>query len=374
MTAPKVSFIVPCYKLAHLLGECVGSILAQTHQNVEVLIMDDCSPDNTAEVAASFADPRVRHIRNEPNLGHLRNYNKGIGLATGDYIWLISADDRLRSRHVVERYLEVMEANPKVGYAFCPGVGLSGDRETEIIKWGTLDSPDAILNGRQFLRRLLQSNCVLAPSGLVRRDCYHRLGGFPLDLPYAGDWYLWCVFALHYDVAYFAEPMVNYREHTQSMTGTFISDNIGQLARDDFGVVWRMKERIEQAGDQTLAEHCRQIIVQNCIRSLSSKNWRGAKFRMSLDEFERSLDAHARDAHEREDIRRQVLAGIGKLLYWDKDLETDLRLYQLAIKYGAFNPRLWLKYGILRLGAVGTLIMRIVSSLRAAGTVEARRI
>ena len=373
MKGPKVTFIVPCYKLAHLLPECVGSILAQTHGHVEVLIMDDCSPDNTPEVAASFADPRVRHIRNEPNLGHLRNYNKGIALATGDYVWLISADDRLRSPYVLERYLAVMEAHPRVGFAFCPGFGLSGGRETEVIKWGTLDSPDAILDGRQFLRRLLQSNCVLAPSGLVRRECYDRLGGFPLDLPYAGDWYLWCVFALYYDVAYFAEPMVNYREHTQSMTGTFITDNIGQLAKDDFGVLWRMKDRIEQQGDVALARHCRQIIVQNCIRSLASKNWRGAKFRMSLDEFERSLDAHARDAHEREDMRRQVLAGVGNSLYWDKDLETDLRLYQLAIHYGGFNPRLWLKYGILRLGAVGTLIMRIASSFRSTGSVEARR-
>src|SRR6266853_4290713 len=89
--APTVSFIVLCYKLAHLLPECVNSILSQTYFDFEVLIMDDCLPDNTPEVAQSFADPRVRHIRNDPNLGHLRNYNKGIAMAHGKYIWLISA-------------------------------------------------------------------------------------------------------------------------------------------------------------------------------------------------------------------------------------------------------------------------------------------
>lgn len=57
--------------------------------------MDHCSPDGTPEVAKSFRDSRVVHPRNEPNLGHLRNYNKGIGLAHGRYIWLISADDYL---------------------------------------------------------------------------------------------------------------------------------------------------------------------------------------------------------------------------------------------------------------------------------------
>src|ERR1700758_36533 len=92
-TTPMVSFVVPCYKLAHFLSDCVHSILAQTCGDFEVLILDDCSPDNTAEVARSFRDSRVHYVRNENNLGNLRNYNKGIGLSRGRYVWLISADD-----------------------------------------------------------------------------------------------------------------------------------------------------------------------------------------------------------------------------------------------------------------------------------------
>ena len=75
---PKVSFVIPCYKLGHLLTECVESILAQSFTDFEVLIMDDCSPDDTPQVAQSFKDPRVIHVRNEQNLGHLRNYNKAL--------------------------------------------------------------------------------------------------------------------------------------------------------------------------------------------------------------------------------------------------------------------------------------------------------
>src|SRR5208282_429173 len=117
--APKVTFVVPCYKLAHLLPECVNSILAQTYRDFEILIMDDCSPDDTPQVARSFSgDPRVQYIRNDPNLGHLRNYNKGLKMARGEYVWLMSADDRLRSPHILERYVKVMEENPQVGYAF----------------------------------------------------------------------------------------------------------------------------------------------------------------------------------------------------------------------------------------------------------------
>src|SRR5262245_13776741 len=83
VTWPTVSFVVPCYGLAHLLPECVHSILRQSYRDFEVLIMDDCSPDDTATVAKSFRDERVRHIRNEANIGHLRNYNTGISLARG---------------------------------------------------------------------------------------------------------------------------------------------------------------------------------------------------------------------------------------------------------------------------------------------------
>src|SRR5271163_1351179 len=126
---PKVTFIVPCYKLAHLLPDCIRSILSQTFQDFEILIMDDCSPDHTPEVAASFADPRIIHVRNEPNLGHLRNYNKGISLARGEYVWLISADDYLRRPYVLERYLQVLDEHPKVGYVFCPGVKVRGGKE-----------------------------------------------------------------------------------------------------------------------------------------------------------------------------------------------------------------------------------------------------
>jgi glycosyltransferase involved in cell wall biosynthesis len=117
--APLVTFVVPCYKLAHLLQECVNSILEQTYANFEVLIMDNCSPDNTPEVARSFQDPRVKHIRNETNIGHLRNFNKGVSTASGKYVWLLSADDSLKSPHVLERFVGVMEQNPRVGYVFC---------------------------------------------------------------------------------------------------------------------------------------------------------------------------------------------------------------------------------------------------------------
>src|SRR5919106_4742281 len=133
MPAPAVTFVVPCYRLAAYLGECVESILAQSFDDFEILIMDDCSPDDTPRVAASFSDPRVRYVRNATNLGHLKNYNEGIRLARGRYLWLMSADDRLRSHDVLATFVAALDRDPAVTFAFCPAMSLEDSREAGVV-------------------------------------------------------------------------------------------------------------------------------------------------------------------------------------------------------------------------------------------------
>ena len=81
-----IDVIVPCYNYAHYLRECVESVLGQSHSDVRVLIIDDASPDDTANVAAalSAADARVAVITHERNKGHIATYNEGIEWAAAD--------------------------------------------------------------------------------------------------------------------------------------------------------------------------------------------------------------------------------------------------------------------------------------------------
>jgi glycosyltransferase involved in cell wall biosynthesis len=350
---PKVSFVVPCFKLAHLLAECVSSILSQTYDDFEIIIMDDCSPDNTGDVAQSFTDPRVKYVRNEINLGHLRNYNEGIRRSRGEYIWLISADDRLRTPYVLQRYVNLMDAKPEIGFAFCAGIALENGQERGIVKWAAPESQDMIFDGRSFLRRLIDQNCVLAPSALARRSCYETISMFPLDLPFAGDWYLWCVFALRNDVAYFAEPMVNYRMHDQGMTNVLIDKDISILSKDDLAVRWRLKKQIEEAGFAALAEQCEDKIVGDYVGNLTSRLHQGTKavdssgqrYIMTFAEFQQSLAANTTDQVEKDRIRQRVVAGIGghfqATLF--KGARTPGRWFGYARRM-VRNPRLILNY------------------------------
>ena len=213
--------------------------------------MDDCSPDDTAVVATSFQDVRIRHIRNAYNLGHLRNYNKGICLSRGKYVWLISADDYLRTPHVLRRYVELLNQRPKVGYTVCPGVGVRNGQEVGVLPHSVNGNRDRVINGLRFLKMLLNGNSVIAASVLVRRQCYEQISVFPLtaEMKWSGDWYLWCVFALYYDVGYFAEPMVCYREHDLSMTTTLTQNALNDTcAAGDIAVPWMIRQKAKELG------------------------------------------------------------------------------------------------------------------------------
>jgi glycosyltransferase involved in cell wall biosynthesis len=356
--APTVSFIVPCFKLAHLLSECVTSILNQTYRDFEILIMDDCSPDDTALVARSFNDERVVHVRNDPNLGHLKNYNKGIELARGKYIWLISADDYLRRSYVLEKYVHVLERHPNVGYAYCDGVGVRDGIETGTLTREVHGDRDRVMPGHEFLKVLLKWNSVLAASGIVRRECYEKVSVFPLDMPWAGDWYLWAMFALYYDVAYVAEPMVCYRVHELSMTTKLTRDKLEACAREEISIPWAIKKRAMEAHYVALRNPCLSAIAHTYVRIIGSELFRNSSSFMNFDYFEDSLNSNTTDEEERRWIRSRVYAGVGNECYWRDERDEAKRLYASALRLDPSRVSVRAKAWLLSSGRVGDFVRR----------------
>ena len=367
---PMVSFIVPCYKLGHLLPECLNSILAQTYRDFEILIMDDCSPDNTPEVARSFTDPRVMHVRNQPNLGHLRNYNKGIGMARGKYIWLISADDCLRHDYALERYVRVMEEHPNVGYVFCAGCALSDHTETGVIRSSMYRREDGIFPGREFLLDLLKGNFILAASGMARKECYEKVSYFPEDMPYGGDWYLWCMYALHYDVAFFADAMVNYRVHDLSMSTIMAEKDMRAIFADILGVPSRMRREGERIGNTDIVERCRETIIGQYADCLSAKEIRDRKSQISIKEFEESLAAFTDSVEEQREIRRRVLCGAGDRFCWDGRFAESASMYRRALALSPWMPSVWLKLALLKTGNTGARVRNMLGGVRRLASLK----
>lgn len=361
---PTVSFVVPCYKLAHVLGECLSSILAQTFHDFEILVMDDRSPDDTPQVVRGFPDARVIHVRNEENLGHLANYNKGIGLARGRYVWLISADDSLLAPYVLERFVGLMDREPKIGYVFCPVVPHLENRQVQITPFWYNGPKDTVFPGLAFLRKLMHGNCVPAPSGMVRRSCYERIGAFPLDLPYAGDWYLWCAFAMAFDVGYLAEPMVRYRWHDTNMTHQLRTQDPRVLLEDDLAVRWRIARRLAKLRLDSDAEAWWSDLA-GCYADLAAQREQGGEGGFSLADARSSWDRHAFGAKEHAGLAARVYTALGDRSYHQQGHVREARaLYRDALRCRPASAVGWLKYLLACSGKPGTHVRKALTFAR----------
>ena len=365
-TSRKVSFVVPCYKLAHLLPECIRSILSQSYQDFEILIMDDCSPDNTPEVAGSFHDKRVQYVRNEPNLGHLKNYNKGIELAKGAYIWLISADDWLRSSQVLERFVRVMEGSPNVGYVFCPTIKVVDGRECGVMTHSEIASRDTIVSGHKFLaKHLLEANMVPAPAAMARKRCYEEISRFPLDLPHAGDWYLWGMFALYHDVGFCAEPMVNRRFHQANMSSGFYKESTTAMFANNLGVLQRIGARAKEEGFGEVVAGCRRGVVAEFLRQVTPpKVGDAVAVYLTPDQFEASLRSFGYSNGDEEQIRAQVYEGLADAYYERGACSQASACYEKALRHGSAPLNLRAKNALLKMGSAGTLVRDSISKLK----------
>lgn len=356
--APAVSFVVPCYNLAHLLPDCVESILGQTFRDFELLIMDDCSPDNTREIAMSFNDPRIRHVRHPQNIGHLRNYNEGIGLARGRYIWLISADDRLRRPYVLERFVETMERHQSAAYIFCPSVKF--DESGDIGIAGSIGDQDAVIPGRQFVNTLLHGNIVPAPAGMVRSTAYELAGRFPLDLPFAGDWFMWAAFAFHGDVAYLSEPMVDRRVHPLNMTKSF-SDRAPALVQDEIEVLWRVKALADRLGPRHLSRRALLAIAHDYATRVSRRVTDDWVFGLTIDECELSQTRFRATRRERLIIAARVYAALGDAYFDAGRCAQAYAAYTKAVATGALSTRTLAKIALMRIGPFGSRLRARIS-------------
>lgn len=213
-----VDVIVPCYRYGRFLRQCVESVIAECALHVRVLIIDDASPDNTAEVAADLAreDSRVTFLRHTANKGHIATYNEGIEWVSADYMLLLSADDYLLPG-ALNRSVQLMDAYHEVGFTFGKSLklhdGATNQTNTVIEK-----SDWRILSGREFIELSGSCNIVPTPTAVVRTEVQKRLGGYRLELPHSGDMEMWLRFAAHASVGILGAYQAVYRLHGKNMS------------------------------------------------------------------------------------------------------------------------------------------------------------
>jgi glycosyltransferase involved in cell wall biosynthesis len=359
--SPRVSFILPCYNHGHFLAECVNSILKQSFGDFEVLIMDDCSPDDTPAIARSFGDPRVIHVRNEQNLGHLANYNKGIGLAKGTYIWLINVDDFLQSPQVLEKFVAVMEKVPTAAYVFCRAFSVRGG--VEVAPHAIHGTTDRVYSSDEFLEHIVVRNTISTPAVMVRRSSYDRVGRFEPDLPYSGDWFQWCRHAFHGEVAYLAEPMVCYRVHDTGMSQWY-RQNPHKLIRDEVEVRWRVRAMAEKLGRTSIVNAATDAIAWDYGVRVSLKLTEDWPLGMTMEAFNGSLRAHTGDPAVIAQATVTVLRAVADAHYRSGDMVQARVFYDRAVAAAPSHVATRAKRALLATGSVGRRLRTAAARLR----------
>jgi GT2 family glycosyltransferase len=215
-----VDVVVPCYNYAHYLPGCVASILSQRDVDVRVLIVDDQSPDNTAEVgqALAAADPRVIYTRNEKNLRLIGTSNRGvIEWARADYVLLLSADDGL-TPGALARATKLMDANPDVGLTWglaqIMGEGAALPQPADVGEAET-----RVLDGMDFIKSLFaRGNFIFTPTAIVRTSVQHAVGGYDAAFPYTSDLDMWLRIGARGKVGVINAPQGLYRIHASNLS------------------------------------------------------------------------------------------------------------------------------------------------------------
>jgi glycosyltransferase involved in cell wall biosynthesis len=216
--SPRVSLIVTCYNYGRFVEEAVDSLLNQTFQDLEVIVVDDASPDNSREVLLRrYADhPRVRLVLHDQNQGHIRSYNEGLALARGELVGVLAADDFCLRRDAVERQVAVFDAHPEVGFVYAAYAMV--DERSQPFRAFQPFAADYVRDGFEEFRELIFRNYVPHSGTLVRRACHDELGVYDPQLPHAGDWDLWLRVASRHAVGYIAEQLFAYRVHGTNMS------------------------------------------------------------------------------------------------------------------------------------------------------------
>lgn len=219
---PRLSVTVLNYNYGRFLRDCLQSILSQTYTNFEVIVIDDCSNDDSIRVIEPFLqDPRVRLIAHMQNAGFVRSLIEGAEASASPYLTVISADDFVLSATAFEKQMGLLESNPKASFCY-------GSWALMNVKTGPTDqaapylvipfSEDHVWSGEEEFKNLCTRYYVLHTGTILRRTAYLAVGGYDTSIRYTLDITMWTLLCGAGDVAYVAEPLYGYRTHGSNMS------------------------------------------------------------------------------------------------------------------------------------------------------------
>lgn len=218
MSACKVTVCIPTYNYGNYIAETIDSILSQKYSDFELLIIDDCSKDQTAQVVESYAekDPRIRFITNKVNLGMVENWNECLSQAKGEYIKFVFGDDLLASPDALGSMVALLDSDKTISLVCSSRYFI--DQSSQVIKIES-NFETGNLAGTDVINRCLeyQKNLIGEPSVVLFRKCQAGRG-FNTIYKQVVDLEMWFYLLEQGSFAYINEPLCSFRIHGQQQT------------------------------------------------------------------------------------------------------------------------------------------------------------
>ncbi|MFH1244421.1 MAG: glycosyltransferase [bacterium] len=228
---PLVSILIPTYNREAYLGDAINSALNQTYPNIEIIVHDDASTDQTIELLSLYHDPHLRVIRTDTNHGMIGGWNYIVQQARGEYLKFLASDDLLTPTCVAE-LVKATLAHPQAALITCQRKFIDGEgrpvRRGGVVKTLGFAHKSVIVNGLAHAHEILttlrenkigEPTAVLYPTKLVK-----KAGEYDPQFSQFADFEYWIRLLQFGDLVYLHRPLCSFRLHTGSNTSAAIRD------------------------------------------------------------------------------------------------------------------------------------------------------
>lgn len=241
---PFVSIIIPTYNRATLLLQAVQSVLNQTYQNFEILVIDDHSTDNTPKLISEIDDIRVHYIRLVQNQGAPVARNIGLKKAKGELVAFLDSDDEWHQTKLEKQIGVFAQSNSNLGVVY---TGLKIINVTK--KSETIITPTK--RGKITEHLLTQNYLGTTSSVVIKKEILNYVGGFDLSFTSCQDWDLFIRLSLKTDFDFIDEPLVYYFEHD----GNRISTNSNAIVKGYLNIHHKYNELLGKLSKPLIQKH-----------------------------------------------------------------------------------------------------------------------
>lgn len=256
---PKVSVIIPNYNHAPFLGQRIDSVLNQTFHDFELILLDDCSKDDSRNILLQYSThPKVSHcVLNEENSGSpFKQWKKGIDLAKGDWIWVAESDDHCEPFFLQRVFAFIEQSKLDVGLVYAQSMDVDQDNKfiQDRIEYTSVFKPNIWTNnfeisGIDFVKKYLKVYAVIPNASAVvfRRSLVNEdfIDNEVLSMKIAGDWLFWIKLSLTTNVGFVSERLNYFRNHSAVTRNHNTYNKIMTRVMEEKKIRYILKERLE---------------------------------------------------------------------------------------------------------------------------------